>query len=135
MKNQLSILKLLPGLAVLALTSHLTGAAAPQPRFAHPREITNPFLPLGALQRDVLESRNPRLSGDERQDLSGDLNEDGLSDLPRPTQADLPFVVNWLILIAAVAPDAMDRVNADSVAEAHKDPSDLSVMFVRVAAR
>ncbi len=31
------------------------------PRFSHPREITNPYLPLASLKQDVLESKNGRV--------------------------------------------------------------------------
>lgn len=50
-----------------------------------------------------------------------DLNEDGLSDPQHPTQADLPLIVNRLLLIEAIAANAMDQVNADAFAEAYKD--------------
>lgn len=61
MKNRPSILRFLPALAVLGLTSHLACAAEQPPKFSHPRAITNPFLPLGVLQRDVLASRTGRI--------------------------------------------------------------------------
>lgn len=64
---------------------------------------------------------DPSLSGHERQDLIEDLNEDGLSDPQHPTQADLPLIVNRLLLLEAIAPNALDQVNADAFAEAYKD--------------
>lgn len=64
---------------------------------------------------------NPDLSAQERQDLIEDLNEDGLSDPRNPGPEDLPLIVNRLQLIEELAPYAIDQVNADAFAEAHKD--------------
>jgi hypothetical protein len=36
-------------------------AAQATPRFTHPREITNPYLPLATTQRDILESKSTRV--------------------------------------------------------------------------
>jgi hypothetical protein len=35
--------------------------AEEQPRFSHPREITNPYLPLGSLTLDILEGKELRI--------------------------------------------------------------------------
>jgi len=64
---------------------------------------------------------DPKLSGHERQDLIEDLNEDGLSDPHHPSPQDLPLILNRLLLIEALAPQAMDQVNADAFQEAYKD--------------
>jgi hypothetical protein len=64
---------------------------------------------------------DPNLSAKERQDLIEDLNEDGLSDPKHPSPDDLPTILSRLELIEAVAPDAMDKVNADAFKEAYKD--------------
>ena len=64
---------------------------------------------------------DPGLSNQERQDLIEDLNEDGLSDPHNPTLEDLPLIWNRLVLIEAIAWDAMDDVNADAFQEAYKD--------------
>lgn len=60
---------------------------------------------------------DPNLPAEERKDL----NEDGLSDPKHPGPEDLPLILNRLQLIEELAPDAMDRVNADAFAEAYKD--------------
>jgi hypothetical protein len=64
---------------------------------------------------------DPTLSPNERQDLIEDLNEDGLSDPKHPTADDLPLIVNRLLLIEEMGPDAMDKINADAFQEAYKD--------------
>ena len=64
---------------------------------------------------------DPNLPAEERKDLIEDLNEDGLSDPKHPGPEDLPLILNRLQLIEELAPDAMDRVNADAFAEAYKD--------------
>jgi hypothetical protein len=69
-----------------------------------------------------LEAINdPSLPGHERSDLIEDLNEDGLSDPKQPTLEDLPLILNRLLLIQELAPNAMDQVNLDAFAEAYKD--------------
>jgi hypothetical protein len=68
---------------------------------------------------------DPSLPAKERQDLIEDLNEDGLSDPRHPTLDDLPLIVSRLEWIEALAPDAMDKVNADAFAEAYKDLSNM----------
>ena len=64
---------------------------------------------------------DPTLSASERQDLIEDLNEEGFADPHHPTADDLPLIVNRLELIEEIAADAMDDVNSDAFAEAHKD--------------
>jgi hypothetical protein len=64
---------------------------------------------------------NPELSDPERKDLIEDLNEDGFPNPKRITQADLPLIESRLAIIELLAPEAMDKVNADAFQEAHKD--------------
>jgi hypothetical protein len=64
---------------------------------------------------------DPTLSPSERQDLIEDLNEEGFPDPHHPTADDLPLIVNRLELIEEIAWEAMDEVNSDAFAEAHKD--------------
>jgi hypothetical protein len=64
---------------------------------------------------------DPSLSANERQDLIEDLNEEGFADPHHPTIDDLPLIVSRLELIEELAWDAMDEVNSDAFAEAHKD--------------
>lgn len=62
-----------------------------------------------------------RLSAEERQNLIEDLNEDGLTDAKHPTVDDLPLIINRLLLIEDLAPDAVDKVSFDAFQEAYKD--------------
>lgn len=55
------------------------------------------------------------------EDLIEDLNEEGFEDPKHPTEEELPLIVNRLLTIEELAPNAMDQVNADSFAEAYKD--------------
>lgn len=64
---------------------------------------------------------DPDRTPHERQDLIEDLNEDGFPDPKHPTADDLPLIESRLALIEALAPDAMDDVNAAAFAEAYKD--------------
>ena len=64
---------------------------------------------------------DPDLPAKERQDLIEDLNEDGLSDPKHPGREDLPLILNRIALIEKIAPTAVDQVNRDALAEAHKD--------------
>lgn len=64
---------------------------------------------------------DPTLPAHERQDLIEDLNEDGISDPDHPTLEDLPLILSRLELVELLGPYAMDQVNADAFAEAHKD--------------
>lgn len=61
------------------------------------------------------------LTGSHRSNLIEDLNEDGFPDPRNLTAEDLPLVVNRIALIEQLAPDAMDKVNADAFQEAYKD--------------
>jgi hypothetical protein len=61
------------------------------------------------------------LPAEERKDLIEDLNEDGLSDSHHPTAEDLPLIMRRILLIEQLTPSAMDDVNRDAFAEAHKD--------------
>jgi len=64
---------------------------------------------------------DPNLSAHERQDLIEDLNEEGFADPHHPTWEDLPLIVSRLMIIEALAPEAMDEVNSEAFAEAKKD--------------
>jgi hypothetical protein len=64
---------------------------------------------------------DPSLSAKQREDLIEDLNEEGFEDPKHPTEEELPLIVNRLLTIEELAPNAMDQVNADSFAEAYKD--------------
>jgi len=64
---------------------------------------------------------DPRLPAEERQNLIEDLNEDGLPDPKHPTPDDLPLILNRLLLIEELAPNAMDQVSFDAFLEAYKD--------------
>lgn len=72
---------------------------------------------------------DPDLSRKAREDLIEDLNEEGFPNPKRVTPDDLPLIVNRLLLIEELAPDAMDKVNADAFREAYKD---LVKMFNRL---
>lgn len=37
----------------------MTDTSGNTPRFSHPREITNPYLPLSSLKQDILEGDGP----------------------------------------------------------------------------
>ena len=64
---------------------------------------------------------DPSVSADARSNLIEDLNEDGLSNPRNPTLDDLPVIEYRIQLIEDLAPDAMDKTNADAFQEAHKD--------------
>jgi hypothetical protein len=64
---------------------------------------------------------NPNLPSEERKDLIEDLNEDGLSDPQHPGPQDMPLILARIRLIEALAPNAMDLVNADALGEAYGD--------------
>ncbi len=64
---------------------------------------------------------NPALPKQERQDLIEDLNEDGLSNPKKPASSDLPLIKARLEIIDRLMPEAMDKTNADALAEARKD--------------
>ena len=42
---------------VISFGAGATGTSKNTPRFSHPREITNPYLPLGSLKQDILEGK------------------------------------------------------------------------------
>jgi hypothetical protein len=44
-----------------ASTNSSDTAQAPMPKFSHPQEISNPYLPLASLKQDVLESKTERV--------------------------------------------------------------------------
>jgi hypothetical protein len=64
---------------------------------------------------------DPSLPAEERSDLIEDLNEDGFADPKNIVPDDLPLIIYRLALIEAVAPESMDKVNADAFEEAYKD--------------
>ena len=45
------------------------GNVAKIPQFTHPREITNPYLPLASLKQDILENKNERVERTGRPDV------------------------------------------------------------------
>lgn len=70
------------------------------------------------------------LPANERQDLIEDLNEVGFADPKNLTVADVPLIVNRILIIEELGPDALDKVNADAFAEAYKD---LVNMYAKLA--
>jgi hypothetical protein len=64
---------------------------------------------------------DPALSAHQRSDLIEDLNESGFEDPSHVRPDELPLVLSRLAIIEELAPFAMDDVNADAFAEAHKD--------------
>lgn len=48
-------------LAGCASPNSAVTAGSPTPQFSHPRDITNPYLPLASLKQDVLESKDERV--------------------------------------------------------------------------
>lgn len=83
----------------------------------------------GAEIRWLAAINNEDLPAEERSDLIEDLNEEGFADPRQPTREDLPLIVNRLALIRRYAPFAIDQVNAEAFAEAHKD---LMIMYNRL---
>ena len=63
---------------------------------------------------------DPSLSASARSNLIEDLNEDGLS-YRNLTLDDLPVIQYRIELIEDLQPYALDKVNSDAFAEAHKD--------------
>ncbi|MBI5395924.1 MAG: hypothetical protein HZA91_11555 [Verrucomicrobia bacterium] len=107
------------------------GRTAPQPK----DELARAALSLVGVEPEaeqywIKAINNPDLPANERQDLIEDLNEDGLSDPKRPTTEDLPVILKRLKLVEELAPDAMDKVNADAFKEAHKDLENLARVAV-----
>ncbi|MFH1716898.1 MAG: hypothetical protein ABIF19_06070 [Planctomycetota bacterium] len=64
---------------------------------------------------------DPSLPANARKNLIEDLNEDGLEDRRNPTANDQPVILYRIQLIEQLAPDAMDKTNADAFQEAYKD--------------
>lgn len=61
------------------------------------------------------------LAADARKDLIEDLNQDGFTDPKNLTRDDLPLIEARLALIERLAPEAIDKTNAEAFAEAKKD--------------
>lgn len=51
-----------------SIDSSATGQMAP-PKFSHPRDITNPYLPLESLKQDILENKSERVERIARPDV------------------------------------------------------------------
>ncbi|HEX8522541.1 MAG TPA: hypothetical protein VF669_09820 [Tepidisphaeraceae bacterium] len=69
---------------------------------------------------------DPALTPNQRQDLIEDLNENGFEDPGHVKPEELPLVLSRIELIESVAPNAMDKVNADAFAEAYKDLTNIA---------
>jgi hypothetical protein len=77
MKTMSRFFCLAAGLAIIALAGGCAsnppaaGASTAEtpPKFSHPREITNPYLPLGGLHQDILESKSLRIERTVKPDL------------------------------------------------------------------
>lgn len=63
---------------------------------------------------------DPALTKDHRRNLIEDLNEDGLN-FRNLTPTDLPVIESRISIIEQLAPNPMDKVNAEAFAEAYKD--------------
>jgi hypothetical protein len=72
MKNWLFISFAATGVLALAgcasPNSSIT-AGSPTPQFSHPREITNPYLPLASLKQDILENKSERVERTARPEI------------------------------------------------------------------
>lgn len=64
---------------------------------------------------------DPILTASHRKNLIEDLNQDGFADTRNLTARDLPLIENRIALIEALAPHALDPVNAAAFKEAYKD--------------
>ena len=73
---------------------------------------------------------DPTLPPDARKNLIEDLNEDGFGDPKNITAADVPLIVNRMLLIEEYAPASIDDTNAEAFAEAYKD---LAKMLAKVS--
>lgn len=71
---------------------------------------------------------NPDLPAKEREDLIEDLNEQGLSDPKRPGPEDLPIILNRIVLIEKITPDA-DPFMLPHLREARKDLLNLAALI------
>jgi len=69
----------------------------------------------------VTAINDPNLPPNARKDLIEDLNEDGFVDPKHLSADDIPLIINRLVLIEQLAPDAMDDVNYAAFEEAYKD--------------
>ena len=75
MKNKTIVYGLAAGALLLVgstralLADDKAGAEPALPRFTHPREITNPYLPLSALKQDLLERKGERVERTVKPDL------------------------------------------------------------------
>lgn len=56
-------------LAGCATTDSAEGTSPVLPRFSHPLEITNPYLPLASLKQDILENKTTRVERTAKPDL------------------------------------------------------------------
>jgi len=74
---------------------------------------------------------DPSLPASARKNLIEDLNEDGLEDRRNPTVNDQPVIMYRIQLIEQLAPDAMDKTNADAFQEAYKDLVNLAGRFAQ----
>jgi hypothetical protein len=99
-------------------------ANAPEPLIAVPVAR----LALSAVGMDpdadliwAMAINDPNMPPEARKDLIEDLNEDGFPDPKHVTPDDLPLILSRIDLIAQLAPDSMDDVNAAAFLEAYKD--------------
>lgn len=72
MKNYLLIPIFAAGALALAGCSSMDSSASVQKKwskFSHPRDITNPYLPLASLKQDILESKDERVERTARPDV------------------------------------------------------------------
>jgi hypothetical protein len=124
-----------PGSAKLPPTATVPNLAAGTAASSAKDSLAREALSLVGADPDAeaywIEAINDtHLSAEERQNLIEDLNEDGLSDPKHPTADDLPLIVNRLLLIEDLAPEAMDSVNYDAFDEAYKDLLNLADLAV-----
>ena len=68
-KTQLVCLGLAFGLGMLTRGLAAAETEPSLPTFTHPREITNPYLPLGSLKQDVLVSKHDRVERTAKPEL------------------------------------------------------------------
>jgi hypothetical protein len=52
-----------------AVNHSTNSAVAPPPVFSHPREITNPYLPLASLNQDILQNEHERVERTAKRDV------------------------------------------------------------------
>ena len=126
-----------PPTTVAGALSKPTAAAAMKPKAPLHDPDARVALSLVGVEPDAerywVEAINDSsLPAHERQDLIEDLNEEGFSDPKNPTAAELSLIVARLWWIEELAPDALDKVNADAFAEAYKD---LANMYARLTRR